>query len=68
MDRFDPASKPEVPEADRVEQETPVGGPDDAETNDESAQKSAAGSLEVNDADAAEQARVVPDEDEYPHE
>lgn len=67
MDRFDPASGHEVPEADRVEQETPVGGPDEADDIDESAEESASGSLEVNDADAAEQARSVPEEDEYPH-
>ncbi|MBP1160067.1 hypothetical protein ABIC28_002457 [Rhodococcus sp. PvR044] len=63
MDRFDPASGPEVPEADHAEQETPVVEQDDADTTAEVAP----GSLEVNDADAAEQARVVPDDDEYPH-
>ncbi|TJZ77123.1 hypothetical protein FCG67_14905 [Rhodococcus oryzae] len=63
MDRFDPASGPEVPEADRAEQETPVVEQDDADTTAEESP----GSLEVNDADAAEQARVVPDDDEYPH-
>ncbi|MFC7448566.1 hypothetical protein [Rhodococcus daqingensis] len=67
MDRFDPTG-PEVPEADRVEQETPVGGSEEADNTDESVQESAGGSLEVNDADAAEQARVVPDEDDYPHD
>ncbi|MFD4180287.1 hypothetical protein [Rhodococcus sp. NPDC058514] len=55
----------EVPEADRVEQDTAVSTPDEdgAEESGE-----ASGSLEVNDADAAEQARSVPDEDEYPHD
>lgn len=60
MDRFEP----DVPEADRVEQVTPAGAPDEPEDAETSASTD---SLEVNEADAAEQRRSVPDEDEYPH-
>ncbi|TQF73844.1 hypothetical protein FK531_03950 [Rhodococcus spelaei] len=58
MDRFEP----EVPEADGVEQGTEVGGPDEAED----AEENTTDALEVNEADAAEQQRSVPDDEDYP--
>ncbi|AWK73682.1 hypothetical protein ACH47B_12920 [Rhodococcus sp. NPDC019627] len=61
MTSFDAANSPEVPEADRLEQELAV---DDEPTD----QVEGVSSLEVNEADAAEQSRVVPDDEDYPRE
>ncbi|MDV7245726.1 MULTISPECIES: hypothetical protein [Rhodococcus] len=61
MTSFDAANSPEVPEADRLEQDLAV----DDEPTDEVQEVS---SLEVNEADAAEQSRVVPDDEDYPRE
>lgn len=52
----------DVPEADLVEQMTPARRDDEREEQDE-----AATPLEVNEADAAEQRRNVPDDEDYPH-
>ncbi|PTR30256.1 hypothetical protein C8K36_102104 [Rhodococcus sp. OK519] len=51
----------DVPEADLVEQMTPARSDDEREERDE-----AATPLEVNEADAAEQRRNVPDDEDYP--
>ena len=59
MTSFDAADSPEVPEADRLEQEIAV----DDDNSDEVEEVS---SLEVNEADAAEQSRVVPVDEDYP--
>ncbi|AOW91965.1 hypothetical protein BFN03_02635 [Rhodococcus sp. WMMA185] len=61
MTSFDAADSSEVPEADRVEQNLTIGEDVPDQVGDES-------SLEVNEADAAEQSRVVPDDEEYPRE
>ncbi|QBJ97767.1 hypothetical protein ERC79_18850 [Rhodococcus sp. ABRD24] len=50
-----------VPEADQVEQMTPVVGEDEGDEPDEIETP-----LEVNEADAAEQRRSVPDDEDYP--
>ena len=57
MTSFDAADSPEVPEADRLEQEIAV----DDDNSDEVEEVS---SLEVNEADAAEQTRDVGYDDE----
>ncbi|MFC4605621.1 hypothetical protein [Rhodococcus kronopolitis] len=59
MNGFDP----EVPEADAVEQATPADHADEVDEAD----APPTSALEVNVADAAEQQRGVPEEDEYPH-
>ena len=61
MTSFDAANSPEVPEADRLEQELAV----DDDSSDEVEEVS---SLEVNEADVAEQSRAVPVDEDYPRE
>lgn len=57
------AGAADVPEADLVEQSTPADADDEREESVPSPTP-----LEVNPADAAEQRRSVPLDDDYPHE
>lgn len=63
MTSFDAADSPEVPEADRLEQEIAV---DDDNSDDNSDEVEEVSSLEVNEADVAEQSRSVPVDEDYP--
>ncbi|NLG54459.1 MAG: hypothetical protein GX542_02230 [Rhodococcus sp.] len=59
-------TRPEVPENDGLEQLTPIDDLDDgAPTDDEAADMSI---LEASEADALEQRREVPLDEDYPHE
>lgn len=62
MTEFDATDFPEVPEADRVEQNVAIDGESDGDVDEQSG----ATSMEVNEADAAEQNREVPDDEDYP--
>ncbi|CRK49775.1 conserved hypothetical protein [Rhodococcus sp. RD6.2] len=53
----------EVPDVDRAEQADPVV-PDDEQ--DDAAQVETVGTREVDEADAVEQSRAVPDDEDYP--
>lgn len=61
-DDAEAVESPDVSEADLVEQMTPAGADDD---RDESTPESTP--LEVDPADAAEQRRSVPVDEDYPH-
>ena len=62
-DTGDDVGSADVPEADLVEQLTPADGNDDREDSTPPPTP-----LEVNPADAAEQRRSVPVDEDYPHE
>ncbi|MFZ2174347.1 MAG: hypothetical protein WAW17_09975 [Rhodococcus sp. (in: high G+C Gram-positive bacteria)] len=67
MTSFDAAGSPEVPEADRLEQDFAVTDEESGEVSDEvPAGGTIPSSLEVNEADAVEQSLEVPDDEDYP--
>ena len=61
----DDAGAVDVPEADLVEQLTPAEADDDRDDREETTPPPTP--LEVNPADAAEQRRSVPVDEDYPH-